>query len=165
MSLRIFPYPSPALPDAESILLRGQALPSSAPLHLCLSHLAALPKGRAVLITPSKDTLSQAFSTLPTDADVRYAARRVHMLWVVFSAMQYRSMTIACSYPPTIAHLKFCIGMLRPFRGKHVSEATSMLVLDTPPTLIVIDKLSAYFTAPLSDAPYVAARYSQLAEL
>lgn len=50
----IFPLPSPTLPDFTTLLLKGP-YHASAPIHLCLTHLANRPGSRAVLLTPSRE--------------------------------------------------------------------------------------------------------------
>jgi hypothetical protein len=49
----LFPLPSPALPDFASIVISGP-FHASAPLHLCLTHLASRPRAQAVFLTPSR---------------------------------------------------------------------------------------------------------------
>lgn len=48
------------LPNFDSLLVKG-SYPTSAPIHLCLSHIAELGTGRgAVILTPSKERLQGA---------------------------------------------------------------------------------------------------------
>lgn len=62
----LFPLPSPALPEFTTLLLKGP-YHASAPVHLCLSHLASRPGTRAVLLTPSRDNFVAALRDLNDD--------------------------------------------------------------------------------------------------
>ena len=62
----LFPLPSPALPEFTTLLLKGP-YHASAPIHLCLTHLANRPGSRAVLLTPSRDNFVAALRDLNDD--------------------------------------------------------------------------------------------------
>jgi hypothetical protein len=62
----VFPLPSPALPDFTTLLLKGP-YHASAPIHLCLTHLANRPGSRAVLFTPSRDNFVAALRDFNDD--------------------------------------------------------------------------------------------------
>lgn len=57
----IFPPSGPSLPLFQTLLIKGP-LPASAPIHLCLSHLATRSHGRAVILTPSAQHISEALT-------------------------------------------------------------------------------------------------------
>ena len=59
----IFPPSGPSLPSFQTLLIAGP-LPASAPIHLCLSHLATRPHGRAVILTPSAQRISEALTEM-----------------------------------------------------------------------------------------------------
>lgn len=91
---RVFPAPSPSLGPFTSLLLRGP-LPPSAAVHLCLSHVAEQPSGRAILITPSRASLVDAIKEtadpwMQTEAAMIancLLATRTHMLYVITNAI------------------------------------------------------------------------------
>ncbi|KAH9981872.1 hypothetical protein BJV74DRAFT_778320 [Russula compacta] len=62
----VFPLPSPTLPEFTTLLLKGQ-YHASAPIHLCLTHLANRPGSRAVLLTPSRNNFVAALQDLNDD--------------------------------------------------------------------------------------------------
>ena len=62
----VFPLPSPTLPEFTTLLLKGP-YHASAPIHLCLTHLASRPGQRAVLLTPSRDNFVAALRDLNDD--------------------------------------------------------------------------------------------------
>jgi hypothetical protein len=62
----LFPLPSPTLPEFTTLLLKGP-YHASAPIHLCLTHLASRPGSRAVLLTPSRDNFVAALRDLNDD--------------------------------------------------------------------------------------------------
>jgi hypothetical protein len=62
----VFPLPSPVLPEFTTLLLKGP-YHASAPIHLCLTHLASRPGQRAVLLTPSRDNFVAALRDLNDD--------------------------------------------------------------------------------------------------
>ena len=62
----LFPLPSPPLPEFTTLLLKGP-YHASAPIHLCLTHLANRPGTRAVLLTPSRDNFAAALRDLNDD--------------------------------------------------------------------------------------------------
>lgn len=55
----LFPPPSPGLPPFRTLLVQGPFHPS-APVHLMLSQNAQNQKGKALMITPSRQTLAAA---------------------------------------------------------------------------------------------------------
>ena len=55
----IFPPPSPTLPAFRTLLIDGKYHPS-APVHLCVSHLAQSDGKQAVLLHPSRDKFASA---------------------------------------------------------------------------------------------------------
>jgi hypothetical protein len=89
IAMRLFPPPSPALPQFKRLLIRG-LFPASAPIHLSLSHLVETPEGRVVLISPSRATWTDALKHLDDawlethgrDAATALLASRTHMLCV-----------------------------------------------------------------------------------
>lgn len=62
----VFPLPSPTLPGFTTLLLKGP-YHASAPIHLCLTHLASRPGARAILLTPSRDYFIAALRDLNDD--------------------------------------------------------------------------------------------------
>jgi hypothetical protein len=62
----VFPLPSPTLPDFTTLLLKGP-YHASAPIHLCLTHLANRPGSRAVLLTPSRENFVAALRDFNDD--------------------------------------------------------------------------------------------------
>ena len=62
----MFPLPSPTLPEFTTLLLKGP-YHASAPIHLCLTHLASRPGSRAVLLTPSRHNFVAALRDLNDD--------------------------------------------------------------------------------------------------
>jgi hypothetical protein len=89
---RVSPAPSSDLDPFTSLLLQG-CPPPSAVIHLCLSHIAEQPPGRAVLITPSRASFVEAIKQLndpwmKTEASMianYHLATRAHMLYVIVS--------------------------------------------------------------------------------
>jgi hypothetical protein len=62
----VFPLPSPTLPKFTTLLLKGP-YHASAPIHLCLTHLANRPGSRAVLLTPSRENFVAALRDFNDD--------------------------------------------------------------------------------------------------
>jgi hypothetical protein len=62
----VFPLPSPTLPEFTTLLLKGP-YHASAPIHLCLTHLANRPGSRAVLLTPSRENFVAALRNFNDD--------------------------------------------------------------------------------------------------
>jgi hypothetical protein len=62
----VFPLPSPTLPNFTTLLLKGP-YHASAPIHLCLTHLANRPESRAVLLTPSRENFVAALRDFNDD--------------------------------------------------------------------------------------------------
>lgn len=62
----LFPLPSPILPEFTTLLVAGP-LHASAPIHLCLSHLANRPDTTAVLISPSRQSFLNSLLDLNDD--------------------------------------------------------------------------------------------------
>ena len=62
----IFPLPCPTLPDFTTLLVAGP-VHASAPIHLCLSHLANRPDSTAVLLSPSHQNFKDALVDLNDD--------------------------------------------------------------------------------------------------
>lgn len=99
----LFPLPSPPLPEFTTLLLKGP-YHASAPVHLCLTHLANRPGTRAVLLTPSRDNFVTALRDLNDDwlnecggfGTVSQILSRVEVLSVF-------------SYPAAVYELNACI--------------------------------------------------------
>ena len=87
----VFPLPSPTLPDFTTLLLKGP-YHASAPIHLCLTHLANRPGSRAVLLTPSRENFVAALRDFNDDwlnecggyGAVSQVLSRVDVLFVPF---------------------------------------------------------------------------------
>jgi hypothetical protein len=87
----VFPLPSPALPEFTTLLLKGP-YHASAPIHLCLTHLANHPGTRAILLSPSRDNFITALRDLNDDwlnecrgyGAVSQVLSRVNVLFVSF---------------------------------------------------------------------------------
>ena len=62
----VFPLPNPTLPEFTTLLLKGP-YHASAPIHLCLTHLANRPGSRAVLLTPSRENFVAALRDFDDD--------------------------------------------------------------------------------------------------
>jgi hypothetical protein len=62
----VFPLPGPTLPEFTTLLLKGP-YHASAPVHLCLTHLANRPGTRAILLSPSRDNFIAALRDLNDD--------------------------------------------------------------------------------------------------
>jgi hypothetical protein len=87
----VFPLPSPTLPEFTTLLLKGP-YHASAPIHLCLTHLANRPGTRAILLSPSRDNFIAALRDLNDDwlnecggyGAVSQVLSRVDVLFVSF---------------------------------------------------------------------------------
>ncbi|KAI9428823.1 hypothetical protein H4582DRAFT_1803259 [Lactarius indigo] len=127
----LFPLPSPALPEFTTLLLKGQ-YHASAPIHLCLTHLANRPGTRAVLLTPSRDNFVAALRDLNDD-------------WLNecggFGAVYQVLSRVEVFYPPTPAHASLALSMLRVARPE---RAPSQLEISSP-CLVLLHELSSYF--------------------
>ena len=92
----VFPLPSPTLPEFTTLLLKGP-YHASAPIHLCLSHLANRPGSRAVLLTPSRENFIAALRDFNDDwlnecggyGTVSQILSRVDVLFVSFMGSQH----------------------------------------------------------------------------
>ncbi|GJE84396.1 hypothetical protein PsYK624_004720 [Phanerochaete sordida] len=131
----IFPSPAPALPDFESLLLKG-ALHASAPIHFCYSYVLHYDIPKAVLVTPSRERLVRALKQYNDDW-VRErggdgltckAASRVDVL-----------------YPKTPSHLVFLLTLFHEALGTKEDYLHPKTTFATAPSLIVLHELSSYF--------------------
>ena len=151
----LFPLPSPALPEFTTLLLKGP-YHASAPIHLCLTHLANRPGSRAVLLTPSRDNFVAALRDLNDDwlnecggyGVVTQVLSRVDVLlvssvvWFFASSCDTsQAKTSALSYPPTPVHASLALSMLR---HSQPETAPSQLEVSSP-CLVLLHEFSSYF--------------------
>ncbi|KAH9002377.1 hypothetical protein EDB86DRAFT_299594 [Lactarius hatsudake] len=127
----LFPLPSPALPEFTTLLLKGP-FHASAPIHLCLTHLANRPGTRAVFLTPSRDNFVAALRDLNDD-------------WLNecggFGAVYEVLSRVEVFYPPTPSHASLALSMLR---VAHPEKAPSQQEISSP-CLVLLHELSSYF--------------------
>ncbi|KAH9062206.1 hypothetical protein EDB87DRAFT_326171 [Lactarius vividus] len=127
----LFPLPSPALPEFTTLLLKGP-FHASAPIHLCLTHLANRPGTCAVLLTPSRDNFVAALRDLNDD-------------WLNecggFGAVYEVLSRVEVFYAPTPSHASLALSMLR---VAHPEKPPSQLEISSP-CLVLLHELSSYF--------------------
>ncbi|TFY80281.1 hypothetical protein EWM64_g3738 [Hericium alpestre] len=131
----LFPLPSPSLPPFATLLIKGP-FHASAPIHLCLTHVASRPDTRALVLTPSQEKWRKSLCDFNDD-------------WLNecggFGAVSQMLSKVDIFYPPTTSHVALLLSM---FRVSDISEEmafNSRTTLDAPPSLIVLHELSAYF--------------------
>ncbi|KAH9960499.1 hypothetical protein BC827DRAFT_402125 [Russula dissimulans] len=127
----VFPLPSPTLPEFTTLLLKGP-FHASAPIHLCLTHLANRPGSRAVLFTPSRENFITALRDLNDD-------------WLNecggYGAVSQVLSRVDVFYPPTSLHASVALSMLR---GSRPEMAPSQLEISSP-CLLLLHEFSSYF--------------------
>ncbi|KIY50138.1 hypothetical protein FISHEDRAFT_39628 [Fistulina hepatica ATCC 64428] len=130
------------LPDFDSLLIKG-SYHASAPIHLCLSHLASEESRSVLLFTPSRREFLEKVKEVPdswlalnlVSGDVTEKASRIRIL-----------------YPPTPTHLSLLLATIR-VSSDSGPDANSVMLLDEAPTLIVLHEPSGYFTQSQGDQP------------
>jgi len=135
----IFPPPGPNLPSFCTLLIQGPYHPT-APLHLALSHVAANPTAKAVVLSPLRHkvleslnlALDEWLTTHGGEGRVCNAASRVDIL-----------------YPSTPVHLSLLLSMFHKYTGAFYHPKTT---LDKGTSLIVLHELSSYFLGENSQA-------------
>ncbi|KZV63847.1 hypothetical protein PENSPDRAFT_757664 [Peniophora sp. CONT] len=131
----LFPLPSPTLPDFTTLLVAGP-LHASAPIHLCLSHLANRPGTTALLISPSRQTFLNSLIELSDD-------------WINecggFGAVSSLLAKVTSLYPPTPLHLAVALSMLKVAGHTDEPAFTAKVPLAAPPALIVLNEPSTFF--------------------
>ncbi|KAI0053083.1 hypothetical protein FA95DRAFT_1552973 [Auriscalpium vulgare] len=150
----LFPLPSPTLPECKSLLLKGTYHPS-APIHLCLTHVANRPDTTALFFTPSRHTFLSALRDYQDDW-----LEECGGYGAVFSVLS----KVNIYYPPTPLHLSLALSMLK------VSDAVGddlslphQAILGSPPSLLVLHELSSYFLDNPALAPTLASYLSLVA--
>lgn len=127
----VFPLPSPTLPDFTTLLLKGP-YHASAPIHLCLTHLANRPGSRAVLLTPSRENFVAALRDFNDD-------------WLNecggYGAVSQVLSRVDVFYPPTALQASIVLSMLREARPE---TAPSQLEIASP-CLVLLHEFSSYF--------------------
>ncbi|KAI0306932.1 hypothetical protein B0F90DRAFT_1683624 [Multifurca ochricompacta] len=144
----VFPLPSPVLPEFSTLVLKGP-YHASAPIHLCLTHVANRPGTKAVLLTPSRDNFIAALRDLNDDwlnecggyGSVSQALSRVDVF-----------------YPPTPAHASLALSMLRVSRPE---IAPSSLEIASP-CLVLLHEISSYFLDGNNSGLHTLASYLSL---
>jgi hypothetical protein len=148
----VFPLPSPTLPDFTTLLLKGP-YHASAPIHLCLTHLANRPESRAVLLTPSRENFASALRDFNDDwvnecggyGAVSQVLSRVDVLFVSFmihtSTHRRTESVYQSSYPRTALQASIVLSMLR---DTPPETAPSQFEI-TSPCLILLHEFSSYF--------------------
>lgn len=144
----VFPLPSPTLPDFTTLLLKGP-YHASAPIHLCLTHLANRPESRAVLLTPSRENFVAALRDFNDDwlnecggyGAVSQILSRVDILFVSFHGSHPLITDFQPSYPPTALQASIVLSMLRDARPE---TAPSQMEIASP-CLILLHEFSSYF--------------------
>ncbi|CAL1701372.1 unnamed protein product [Somion occarium] len=130
----LFPPSSPALPAFRSLIVEGN-YHASAPIHLCLSHLAQSGSKRAILLLPSRTKFTAALKKLNDDwlnqhggeGKCSRLARHIDIL-----------------YPPTPAHLAFLLSMFHQAQDSDKVEFTRKTTFAAVPSLLVLCELSSY---------------------
>ncbi|KAF7433149.1 hypothetical protein PC9H_005098 [Pleurotus ostreatus] len=126
------------LPKFDSLLVKG-SYPPSAPIHLCLSHIAESGTSHgAVILTPSKEQLEGALlaendpwlQRNSGTGTVAAISRRINVL-----------------YPPTPHHMVFLLSMFHAADPSNDPSWSTKTTFPTPPSLIVLHELSFYFTS------------------
>ncbi|KAN0127094.1 hypothetical protein V8E53_015112 [Lactarius tabidus] len=142
----LFPLPSPPLPEFTTLLLKGP-YHASAPIHLCLTHLASRPGTRAVLLTPSRDNFAAALRDLNDD-------------WLNecggFGAVYQVLSRVEVVYPPTASQASLALSMLK---VAHPERAPAQLEISSP-CLVLLHEISSYFLdGGESSGPHNVASY------
>ncbi|VDB85420.1 unnamed protein product [Peniophora sp. CBMAI 1063] len=131
----LFPLPCPTLPEFTTLLVAGP-LHASAPIHLCLSHLATRPDSTALLLSPSRQTYLNALIDLNDD-------------WLNecggFGAVSSLLSNVTSLYPPTPMHMCTVLSMLKVVEHTDEPTFTSKAPVAAPPAMIVLSQLSNYF--------------------
>ncbi|KAH9954366.1 hypothetical protein BGW80DRAFT_1190497 [Lactifluus volemus] len=127
----VFPLPSPALPEFTTLLLKGP-YHASAPIHLCLTHLANHPGTRAILLSPSRDNFIAALRDLNDD-------------WLNecggYGVVSQVLSRVDVFYPSTPHHASLALSMLRVSQPE---KAPSQLEIASP-CLLLLHEFSSYF--------------------
>ncbi|KAH9998368.1 hypothetical protein BJV77DRAFT_749914 [Russula vinacea] len=127
----VFPLPNPTLPEFTTLLLKGP-YHASAPIHLCLTHLANRPGSRAVLLTPSRENFVAALRDFDDD-------------WLNecggYGAVTQVLSRVDVFYPSTPVQASLFLSMLRDARP---GTAPSQLEIESP-CLVLLHEFSSYF--------------------
>ncbi|CCM04808.1 uncharacterized protein FIBRA_07001 [Fibroporia radiculosa] len=126
----LFPPPGPGLPSFRTMLFKGP-YHASAPIHLMLSHVASNPKSKALMLSPSRQSLALALvdfndewlNTHGADGATCDASSRVNIL-----------------YPPTRAHYTLLLSMLHTHQGTFHHPKTTLPI---SPSLLILHEISA----------------------
>ncbi|KAI0068900.1 hypothetical protein BV25DRAFT_1910635 [Artomyces pyxidatus] len=148
----LFPLPSPALPEFKSLLVKGP-YHASAPLHLCLTHVANRPGTKAVFLSPLRDQFLAALRGFNDD-------------WLSecggFGAVSDILSKVDAFYPPTPLHLSLILSMLRVPNPEDDPSVNVKAVLDRPPSLIVLHEMSLYFLDDNASSAHTLSSYLTL---
>lgn len=159
----LFPLPSPSLPEGFISLIVAGSFHASAPIHLCLTHLASRPGKKAVLLSPSRENFLSSAIQFNDDwlnecggyGAVAEVLSRVIALYVLLWLQTYLEegtdrLTNCKRYPSSPLHLTLALSMIKPAEASDEPTAVEKIPLDEPPALIVLHELSSYFQ-PIDD--------------
>ncbi|KAF4602174.1 hypothetical protein EYR40_005378 [Pleurotus pulmonarius] len=134
------------LPKFDTLLVKG-SYPPSAPVHLCLSHIAESGTNCcAVILAPSKERLQGAL-----EAENDPWLQKNSGTGTVAALSRH----INVLYPPTPHHMVFLLSMFHVADPSNDPSWSTKTTFPTPPSLIVLHELSSYFTSDTE----AAARY------
>jgi hypothetical protein len=148
----LFPLPCPTLPEFSSLLIAGPLHPS-APIHLCLTHLASRPEKQAVFLTPSRQNFLKALQTFNDDwlnecggyGAVSSVLSRITALCEVKSSKDRLTDARLDRYPPTPLHFSVILSLLKVTEPHDDPRFGDKLSLTEPPALLFIHDISSYF--------------------
>ncbi|KAF5387774.1 hypothetical protein D9615_000211 [Tricholomella constricta] len=136
--LSLFPQPGPFLPSFNTLLVKGHYHPS-APIHLSLSCTAEFADSQAILISPSRQRLTQALQHYNDEWLKLHSG---------FGSVHSLSSRVKLFYPPSPAHLCLLLSMLRVSSSSKTDNDAWLnpeTTLSIPPSLVILHEPSAYF--------------------
>jgi len=132
----------------KSLLIKG-CYHASAPIHFCLS----LRESPSIFISPSRSTFAAALKDFDDDW------LNVHGGEGIVARDLSR---IKVFYPPTPAHFALLLSTLHCPQRSDTPHANSKVVLDVPPSYIVLHEISTFFLDNTSENSYTASSYLSL---
>ncbi|KAI0796587.1 hypothetical protein C8Q75DRAFT_741606 [Abortiporus biennis] len=130
----LFPSPCPVLPGFNTLLIHGP-YHWSAPIHLCLSHIAQHPESQAVILAPSRHRFRGGLLNCRDDwlnvhggeGLITHFASKVQIL-----------------YPPKLPHLNFTLSLLHETQPSFKNFYNSKVSFSVSPSFLVLCEISAY---------------------
>ncbi|KAK7695466.1 hypothetical protein QCA50_000102 [Cerrena zonata] len=132
----LFPPSSPTLPEFRTLLVDGNYHPS-APIHLCVSHLAQSDGKQAILLYPSRAKFTSALKESNDGWLNQHGGE---------GAFSQHTRNVQVLYPPTTVHLTFLLSMLHKAQKSDKDDFIRKTTFAATPSLIMLCEPSAYLS-------------------